>query len=152
MIEQPDIYRGNVIATAIGILSAVYAVTFFFGALLHLGLEIPLGFAVLQEPTIAPATIVEGVCGVALAVAAVTVLTRKGWAWTAAVAAHGFALGGVVLGIAALAVGAGPTTELNTIYHRVMLVALVAMLALLISPAGRTAFRRASRPTVIQSR
>jgi hypothetical protein len=152
MIEQPDIYRRNGIATAIGILSAVYAATFFFGALLHLGVRVPLGFAVVEEPVILPATIVEGLCGVALAVAAFAVLTRRELAWPIALAAHAFALGGVLLGITALALGAGPSTELNSVYHRVMVVALVAVLALLLSPAGRSALRRATSPTVIQSR
>jgi len=152
MIEHPDIYRRNGIATAIGILSAVYAATFFFGALLHLGVTIPLGFAVVAEPVILPATIVEGLCGVALAVAAFAVLTRRELAWPIALAAHAFALGGVLLGITALALGAGPSTELNSVYHRVMVVALVALLALLLSPAGRSALRRATSPTVIQSR
>jgi hypothetical protein len=152
MIEHPDIYRRNGIATAIGILSAVYAATFFFGALLHLGVTIPLGFAVVEEPVILPATIVEGLCGVALAVAAFAVLTRRELAWPIALAAHAFALGGVLLGITALALGAGPSTELNSVYHRVMVVALVAVLALLLSPAGRSALRRATSPRVIQSR
>jgi hypothetical protein len=152
MIEQPTIHRRTGVATAVGILSALYALTFFSGALLHLGLRIPLGFTVLAEPRILPATVVEGLCGLALAVAAFAVLTRMGWAWTAAFAAHAFSLGGVLLGMVALAVGAGPSTELNTIYHRVMLVALVAVLALLLSPAGRTLLRRAARPRVIQSR
>ncbi len=152
MIEHPDIYRRNGIATAIGILSAVYAATFFFGALLHLGVTIPLGFAVVEEPVILPATIVEGLCGVALAVAAFAVLTRRELAWPIALAAHAFALGGVLLGITALALGAGPSTELNSVYHRVMVVALVAVLALLLSSAGRSALRRATSPTVIQSR
>jgi len=111
--------------------------------MLHTGVQIPLGLAVLAEPTIVPATIVEGLCGLALAIAAFAVFTHKRPAWTAAFAAHAFALGGVLLGITALAIGAGPSTELNTIYHRVMVVALVAVLALLLSPAGRTAFRRA---------
>ncbi len=142
MIEHPT-FRRTGVATTVGILSAVYAVTFLFGALLHLGGRVPLGFGTLQEPRILPATVVEGLCGLALAVAAFTVLTRSGWAWTAALAANTFALGGVLLGMAALAVGAGPSTELNTIYHRVMVVALVAVLALLISPTGRTALRRA---------
>jgi len=152
MIEHPDIYRRNGIATAIGIISAVYAATFFFGALLHLGVTIPLGFAVVEEPVILPATIVEGLCGVALAIAAFAVLTRRELAWPIALAAHAFALGGVLLGITALALGAGPSTDLNTVYHRVMVVALVAVLALLLSPAGRSALRRATSPTVIQSR
>ena len=145
MIEQPTIYRRTGVAKAVGILSALYATTFFFGALLHLGLRIPLGFAVLAEPRIIPATVVEGLCGMALAVAAFAVLIRMSWAWTAAFTAHAFSLGGVLLGIGALAVGAGPSTELNAIYHRVMLVALVAVLTLLLSPAGRTALRRAPR-------
>jgi len=143
MIEPATNQRTGV-ATAVGVLSAIYAATFFCGALLHLGVRIPLGFSVIAEPTIIPATFVEGLCGLALAVAALAAFTHKSWAWTAAFAAHAFALGGVLLGITALAVGAGPSTELNTIYHRVMVVALVAVLTLLLSPAGRTAFQRAA--------
>lgn len=139
------------ITIAVGVLSVIYAVTFFSGALLHLGWRIPLGFTVLAEPRIIPATVVEGLCGLALAAAAFAVFTRMRWAWTAALAAHAFALGGVLLGVTALALGAGPSTELNTIYHRVMLVALVAVLALLLSPPGRTALHRSARPRVIQS-
>ena len=142
MIEQPTIRRRTSIETAVGILSALYALTFFVGALLHLGWRIPLGFAVLAEPRIFPAAVVEGLCGLALAAAAIALFTNSGRAWTAAFAAHAIALGGVLLGVTALALGAGPSTDLNTIYHRVMLVALVAVLALLLSPAGRTALRR----------
>ena len=152
MTEHTTIYQRNGIETTIGILSAVYAATFFLGALLHLGIKVPLGFAVVEEPVILPATIVEGLCGTALAIAAITVLARRNGAWTVATAAHAFALGGVLLGITALAVGAGPSTDLNTVYHRVMVVALVAVLALLFSPAGRSALRRATSRTVIQSR
>jgi hypothetical protein len=151
MIEQPTIHRRTGVATVVGILSATYAATFFFGALLHLGWRIPLGFTVLAEPRILPATVVEGLCGAALAAAAFAVFTRMRWAWTAAFAAHAFALGGVLLGVTALALGAGPSTELNSIYHRVMLVVLVAVLALLLSPPGRTALHRSARPRVIQS-
>ena len=127
------------ITTAVGILSALYAATFFFGALLHLGVRIPLGFTVLAEPTILAATIVESLCGLALLFGAFAVLTRVSFAWTAAFAANVFALGGVLLCVAALTLGGGPSTDLNTIYHRVMLVALAAVLALLLTPAGRTA-------------
>jgi hypothetical protein len=152
MIEQPDIHRRNGLATAIGILSAVCAAAFFFGALLHLGVRVPLGFAVVEEPVILPATIVEGLCGTALAVAAFAALARGNGAWAVATAAYAFSLGGVLLGITALAVGAGPSTDLNTVYHRVMVVVLVAALALLLSPAGRNALRRATPRTVLQSR
>jgi hypothetical protein len=142
MIEQPTIRRRTSIGTAVGILSALYALTFFVGALLHLGWRIPIGFAVLAEPRILPAAVVEGLCGLALAAAAIALFANSGRAWTAAFAAHAIALGGVLLGVTALALGAGPGTDLNTTYHRVMLVALVAVLALLLSPAGRTTLRR----------
>ena len=142
MIEHPTIHRRTGVATAVGILSAVYAATFFFGALLHLGVRIPLGFAVLAEPTILPAAIVESLCGLALSFGAFAMLTRMNRAWTVALAAHAFALGGVLLGVIALALGAGPNTDLNTVYHRIMLVALVGVLALLLSPTGRTVLRR----------
>src|SRR5215211_4821177 len=112
MIESTGHPRSGM-KIAVGILSAVYAVTFFCGALLHLGVRIPLGAAVLAESTILPAAIVESLCGLAL-----------------------------LLGVSALALGAGPSTDLNTMYHRVMLVGLVAVLILLLTPAGRAAFRR----------
>jgi len=151
-MEHSETYRRSGVATTIGLLSTFYAATFFFGALLHLGVEAPLGFTVFEEPAILPATIVEVLCGVALAIAAFAVFSRRDRAWAVAFAAHAFALGGVLLGMAALAAGAGPSTELNTIYHRVMVVALVAVLGLLLSPAGRSALRRAASPAVIQSR
>lgn len=132
-------------ATAVGILAVLYAATFFLGALLHLGVRIPLGFAVLVEPRIIPATIVEGLCGLGLAVGGYAVLAGRSWAWPAVTGAHAFALGGVLLGITALALGGGPSTELNTIYHRVMLVALVAGLVLLSTRAGRAALGRGDR-------
>jgi hypothetical protein len=152
MTEQPIVFRRDGVATAIGVLSAIYAATFFFGALLHLGVKVPLGSMVLEAPRILPATSVKGPCGIALTIAAFAVLARRNGAWMIAFAAHAFALGGVLLGITALAVGAGPSTELNTIYHRVMVVVFVALLALLLSPTGRTALRRMTPPSVIQSR
>jgi hypothetical protein len=133
---------GSAMKITVGILSAVYAVTFFCGALLHLGVRIPLGTAVLAEPTILPAAIVESLCGLALSFGAFAVFARWNRAWTAVFAAHAFALGGVLLGVTALALGAGPSTDLNTMYHRVMLVGLVAVLVLLLTPAGSAAFRR----------
>jgi hypothetical protein len=141
MIESTGDPRSGM-KIAVGILSAVYAVTFFCGALLHLGVRIPLGAAILAEPTILPAAIVESLCGLALSFGAFAVFARWNRAWTAVFAAHACALGGVLLGVTALALGAGPGTDLNTMYHRVMLVGLVAVLALLLTPAGRAAFRR----------
>jgi hypothetical protein len=52
---------------------------------------------------------------------------------------------GVLLGITALALGLGPSTEANTIYHRVILVVLVVVLALLATPGARAALGRGHR-------
>jgi hypothetical protein len=142
MLTEATPRRRTTLATMIGVLAALYAVTFLLGALLHLGVRIPLGLAVLAEPRILPATVVEGLCGLFLAVGAYAALSRKSWAWPTITAAHAFAVGGVLLGMAALAVEAGPSTELNTTYHRVMLAALVGGLALLLTPAGRAALGR----------
>jgi hypothetical protein len=145
MLTETTTRRRVTLATAVGILAVLYAVTFLLGALLHLGVRIPLGFTVLAEPKIYPATIVEGLCSLALAVGAYAVLTRKSWGWGAITGAHILSLGGVLLGTVALAVGAGPNTELNAIYHRVMLVALMAGLIPLLTPTGRAALGRGGR-------
>jgi hypothetical protein len=141
MTETSDRNR-DAIAVATGVVSALEAVTFFIGALLHLGVGIPLGFVVLEEPPIFPAVVVESLCGLFLGVAAYAVLTRKSWAWPAAVAGHAFALGGVLLGVTAIALGGGPDTTLNHVYHRVMLVVLGAVLVVLATPSGRNALGR----------
>ena len=128
--QQPGIER------AINMLVTAEAIAFLLAAGLHLGVPIPLGIGVLSEPRIIPAVIVEGLCGVFLAVGAYALIARQPWARPAAIGAHVFAIAGVSLGIFALAVGAGPRTELNDIYHRVILVALVSGLALLAMSRG----------------
>jgi len=145
MLTQATTHPRSTLATAVGILVVLYAVTFFLGALLHLRVRLPLGFAVLAEPQIVPAAIVEGLCGLGLAVGSYAVSTGRSWAWSAVTGAHAVALGGVLLGITALALGDGPSTEMNTVYHRVMLVALVAGLVALLAPSGRAALRRDDR-------
>jgi hypothetical protein len=134
--------RWTTVVTVISILIVLEAITFLLAALLHLGVQLPLGFT---EPRIIPATIVEGLCGLLLAVSAYAVFTRKTWAWWAAISAHIFAVAGVLLGITALALGAGPSTEVNTIYHRVILVVLVIVLALLATPGARATLGRSHR-------
>ena len=134
--------RWPAVVTAISVLIVGEAITFLLAALLHLGIQFPPGFA---EPQIIPATIVEGLCGIFLAVSAYAVLARRTWAWPVAIAAHIFAVAGVLLGIAALALGAGPSTEANTIYHRVILAVLVVVLALLLTPWPKAAPGRSKR-------
>ena len=134
--------RRNALVTVIGVLIVGEAIIFLLAALLHLGIEFPPGFA---EPQIIPATIDEGLCGIFLAVSAYAVLARRTRAWPVAIGAHVFAVAGVLLGIAALALGAGPSTEANNIYHRVILVVLVVVLALLLTPGARAALGRSKR-------
>jgi hypothetical protein len=126
----------------IGLLAAVYSVTFGLAVLLHLDVDIPLGFAVLDEPRRPIAVIVEGVAGNVLAVGAFAVFARKTWAWAAATWAHAVALTGVLWGMVAVAAGRGPHTSLNDVYDRMMVVLLAANLILLLTPIGRTSLGR----------
>jgi hypothetical protein len=125
------------VVTVITVLMVGEAVTFLLAALVHLG--IPLG---LSEPRIIPAAIVEGLCGLFLAVSTHAVFARARLAWGVALAAHLVAVAGVLLGIASLALGAGPSTVPNTIYHRVILGVLIVVLLGLSTPAARTALGR----------
>ncbi|HYU18289.1 MAG TPA: hypothetical protein VEQ11_06295 [Chloroflexota bacterium] len=142
---QTTTSRRATVATVVRVLLVFGSVTFLVAALLHMGARIPLGFALLAEPRIVPATIVEGLAGVVLAVSAYAVFSRKTWAWPAALAAQAFALAGVLLGMWALAANRGPRTELNDVYHRVMLLVLLAGLVLLLTPMGRAALGRGDR-------
>ncbi len=122
----------------------VEALTFFFFGFLHSGIRLPIGFAVLHEPRIIPAMIVELLCGLILAGSALSIVAYKSWAWEASVVAHMFSIGGVILGMAALATGRGPRTELNDIYHRVILIVLFIILIYLLMPMGKAVLGRAS--------
>jgi len=117
---------------------ATNGVLFFFGAVQHVG--VALGR--FHEPRIIPAAIVETICGVALAWAA-TALVRRGWsARRAALVANLIALFGVVIGLVALAIGAGPRTVSNDLYHKIMLI-LIATALLLIWSTKRMGERQA---------
>jgi hypothetical protein len=128
----------SIVTTAVAILAAVYAATFVVAALLHLGVEIPVGVVVLDEPRRPFAVVVEGVAGTVLAVGVFAAFARKAWAWAAMTTAHAVALAGVLWGMVAVAAGRGPHTQLNDTYHRVMVVLLAATLILLLTPLGRT--------------
>ena len=126
-------------------LMLVESATFLLAASLHRGLQIPLGFVTLAEPTIGPAAIVETICGLALLIAAITVLSGSRWGWLASVGAHLLAAGGVTLGIVALNAGRGPRTASNDAYHLAILTALVVGLVLLATPPVRAALGRRPR-------
>jgi hypothetical protein len=123
----------------IKLLVIIIPVTFVVAALLHAGVPLPLG---ITEPRIVPAMIVETLIASAFAVAAIGVFSGARWAWTACVAAHAVGIAGVLLGIVALAMGRGPTTDANYVYHRVVLTIMIGSLILLLTPAGRTSVGR----------
>jgi hypothetical protein len=104
------------------------AVIFFFAALLHAG--IALGR--FHEPEIVPATIVEAICGTFLAWGTMAVLANWARQWRFALIGNLVALGGVLLGMAALAAGKGPRTGSNDLYHRLMLALILAGVVILL--------------------
>ncbi|NRQ33007.1 hypothetical protein HII36_14320 [Nonomuraea sp. NN258] len=110
---------------ALGALSLLYALIFFGAALLHGGLEL----GPLREPVTVPAVVVEIVCGTSMIAGAYGALTERPRAWDGLLYAHAVALGGVLLGILALAFGAGESTAFSTWYHNLIATALAAGLA-----------------------
>jgi hypothetical protein len=105
--------------TLLLLLTLVEAATFGLAAFLHLGVT-------SIEPAIVPAAVVESLAGAGLAASAYGLLTRRAWAQPVTLAAYAFAIGGVLLGMGALAAGRGPRTDLNEAYHRIVLSALLA--------------------------
>ena len=114
------------------------AALFVFGALQHAGVAI----GSLREPVIIPASIVELVCALALFWGAAAVWTRSLKAWRAALIGNLIVIAGVAIGMVALAVGAGPRTASNDLYHKIMLALAGASLIILFVPTGRAALKR----------
>ncbi len=112
------------------VLAVFEAAIFLLAALQHLGLSISLGFTLLAEPRIIAAALVEGSSGLLFVVSAYALFSGRGWARAAALAAHVYALAGVLLGIFSLALGFGPRSLTNDIYHMVMLLLIMPGLAL----------------------
>jgi len=125
---------------ALAVLMFSNAGLFFFGALQHAGISIGR----FHEPYILPAAIVESVCGVALAWGGAAVLA--GWqGWGMALVGNLVALGGVLLGKAALAAGRGPRTASNDFYHNIMLVLIGISISLLVASPVRRRSRDGAR-------
>ncbi|MFI6733426.1 hypothetical protein ACIBI9_10895 [Nonomuraea sp. NPDC050451] len=110
---------------ALGWLSLLYALIFLSFALLHAG----IAFGPVREPVIVPAAIVETLCAGATLAGAYGVLAGRAWAWDGLIYGHAAALGGVLMGILALALGAGPASTLLSWYHSVIAVLLATGLA-----------------------
>jgi hypothetical protein len=112
-----------------GLLMAANAALFFFGAVQHAGVAV----GPFHEPYIIHATIVEAICGLALLFGAVALFRNWKRSWGAALFGNLVALAGVALGMVALALGAGPRTASNDLYHRIMLVLIAAATLVLLS-------------------
>ncbi len=127
------------VLTTLRVLVILEAVIFLVAAWQHLGYVIPLGFTTLAEPRIIPAAIVEGSIGLLFVVSAFALFAGEAWAWTATLAVHGYALVGTLLGITVLALGFGPRTSTNDLYHMVMLWLVAFGLAFMLPAGSRSA-------------
>ncbi|TDE43080.1 hypothetical protein E1295_26730 [Nonomuraea mesophila] len=110
---------------ALGLLSTCYALVFLLFALPHWGIAPGL----LDEPVITPAAVVETLCAAALLAGAHGALAGRFWAWNGLIYSHAAALGGVVLGILAMALSGSSGSALLTWYHGCMAAVLAAGLA-----------------------
>ncbi|MGP3958924.1 hypothetical protein ACTWPT_23225 [Nonomuraea sp. 3N208] len=108
---------------ALGGLSLIYALVFFTAVLLHAGVTL----GPLSQPVIVPASIVETLCGFAMLAGAYGALTGRAWAWDGLIYTHAAALGGVLMGM--LAVAMKPGAEATTLllwYHGTIAAVLAA--------------------------
>jgi anaerobic glycerol-3-phosphate dehydrogenase len=107
------------------------AATFVVAASIHFG-------ALLDGYAHRKAAIAETVIAVALVVGFVISL-RRAWAQPAVVAAQAFALFGVGVGLFTIAVGVGPRTVADVLYHVGIAVVLAAGLVLAVRGGGAEA-------------
>jgi hypothetical protein len=116
----------------IGTFVVLVAIAFAVAALAHLQLVLFFGIA---EPRIIPAAIVEGLCFLFFAISAYRIILG-GNSWRITFFAHAFSIAGIILGQISLAVGAGPRTESNDIYHSIMLLLIISDAFYLLTEKG----------------
>ncbi|WP_327590141.1 hypothetical protein OHA25_26305 [Nonomuraea sp. NBC_00507] len=106
---------------ALGGLSLLYALVFFAAMLLHSGVAL----GPLTQPVIIPASIVETVCSLAMLAGSYGALSGREWAWDGLIYTHAAALGGVLMGMLAIAMKPGAeATTLLLWYHGTIAAAL----------------------------
>ena len=113
--------------TVLGLVMISNATLFLFGAVQHAGFSLGR----FHEPKIIPAVVVETICGLLLLWASIATLGHFSIGWNVALIGNLVALGGVLLGMAALAAGRGPRTASNDFYHRIMLILIGANVLML---------------------
>ena len=99
------------------------AISFFAAAALHRGMFV-------EGHEHAPAATAEIVIGAVLLAALALSWLPSPWPRRAALAAQAFAVLGVVVGLVTIAVGVGPQSTLDVVYHLAMLVVLLVGLML----------------------
>lgn len=121
--------------TKLRLIMSIEAAIFLVGALVHSGLLI--GGYEHAKARVAEAVIVA------------VLLAGVGWSWVrpirsrrAALASQGFALAGTAVGLFTIAVGVGPRTALDLVYHAIILMVLTA--GLLVALRARPVERRAA--------
>lgn len=94
------------------------AVTFVAASLIHSGVLIT-GY---EDPA---ARIAEGIIAAVLIAGLLLSLVRPAWTRWVGLAAQGFALLGTLVGIFTIAIGIGPSTVPDIVYHALIVVVLV---------------------------
>lgn len=120
--------------TAAGWVMIFNGALFLFGALQHAGIAL----GPFHEPRIIPAAVVETICAASLLAGAAALFRALRKRWHFALIGNLVALSGVLLGMVALAVGAGPRTASNDWYHRIMLTLIAAAILILVLDRRRT--------------
>ncbi len=108
-----------------GVGMLIGSAAFVIGSVSH----IPVRMGPIDEPKIIPATVVEGLCALALAIGGFAILRGSVKAWQSAMSASVFVACGVTLGVVRLAMGANPRTWTNDIFHYTSLVLLAGAIA-----------------------
>jgi hypothetical protein len=118
----------------------IEAFCFAFAALLHTGVHIAFLPDFFHDPRIVGATVVEGLCASVLGVAAIFLGGGHPRGWPLAVGAVSFSIVADIFGMAVIALGVGPDSPFNFLFHRIGITVLVITLVLLLAPA-RAALR-----------
>jgi hypothetical protein len=113
------------------------AATLGIASYLHHNGHIPLGFTVIHGEYFGAAATPEAIIGAVLAAGAAYVLAAPGRARIVALSTTGFALLGVIVGLAEVLRGVGPGSTMDLAYHSALLAALVATLVMLALQSAR---------------
>jgi hypothetical protein len=118
----------------------IEAFAFLFAALLHTGISIPFLPGFFHDPQIIGATVVEGACGVFLGFAALRVGSQHRAARATAIGAQTFSIAADIFGMIVIAIGLGPDSPFNYLFHRVGITILAVVLVRLFMRPARNVF------------